>query len=40
MGWNGANTYGVRVDSARAADGAIGTTLSRFFMPDSDESTG
>ena len=23
MGWNGANTYGVRVDSARLADGAI-----------------
>jgi hypothetical protein len=24
MGWNGANTYGVRVDSARVADNAIG----------------
>jgi hypothetical protein len=24
MGWNGTNTYGVRVDSARAADNAIG----------------
>lgn len=39
MGWNGANTYGVRVDSARAANGAMGTTSSQFMMPDSDESS-
>jgi trimeric autotransporter adhesin len=40
MGWNGASTYGVRVDSARIADGSAGTTSSRFWMPDTDESPG
>jgi len=28
MGWNGANTYGVRVDSARAADNTTGSSYS------------
>lgn len=28
MGWNGANTYGVRVDSARIADNVQGYTLN------------
>ena len=28
MGWNGASTYGVRVDSARVADGASSATLA------------
>jgi hypothetical protein len=31
MGWNGANTYGVRVDSARIADSAVnGLTTSNY----------
>jgi hypothetical protein len=31
MGWNGSNTYGVRVDSARIADGFSGTSQNSQF---------
>jgi hypothetical protein len=35
MGWNGTNTYGVRVDSARNADTFDGAASARFLIGDS-----
>jgi hypothetical protein len=33
MGWNGANTFGVRVDSARISDTATSATLAPNYLP-------
>jgi hypothetical protein len=38
MGWNGANTYGVRVDSARLADLLTGLTLNSSASPINPDS--